>query len=91
VSWSRLADSETRNAERLPAFSSLDLFVERFGRIGSSQVTPYFGIQNALGQLNFTEFVPGSASPAPPIGTYHGDMLLSTRGRRLEFGVRVVF
>lgn len=88
VQWASLSRSEARNSRRLPSFTSLDLFVERTGRIRRATVTPYIGIQNVLNSLNFTEALPLSDWTANASST---DELVSLRGRHVNFGFRIVF
>jgi hypothetical protein len=86
IDWVALPRAETRNAERLPDFASMDLSLERFSRIGNTTLTPYLGAQNLLQRTNFTavQFRWASTATEP-------DYLIVTRHQRLVGGLRVVF
>lgn len=88
IAWTSLSRSEPRNSRRLPSFSSLDAFAERTGQIRGATVTPYIGIQNLLNALNFTEALAQSDWTPNPSSA---DQFLVTRGRKANFGFRVVF
>jgi hypothetical protein len=90
VVWTSFSRAGARNAQRLPGFASLDLFAERTGAIRGVTVTPYIGIQNALDNMNFTEFRAFQDSNAG-LAASLPDQFDVTRTRHVNLGVRIVF
>lgn len=83
-----------RNGERLPAFSSLDIFGETTFNVGPAlRLTPYLGIQNLTDRNNLTGFYPRSGvTLLQNAGAQrNGDYLYPSQARRANLGVRIVF
>ena len=90
VTWQSLPSAEGRNAERLPTYASLDLFVERAGRLGPLDLTTYFAVRNLTDRENLTYASPRSDRSI--YGDASRDVLMGgSTNMRASVGLRVVF